>query len=155
MKYLLILLTSFNLWASSLEERINYIYQEEKLAYETYTELNSIYNLNVFSNIAKSELTHMESVATLAKDLNIDLYPVSYGEFTFEELRDLKNELIEIGNKDIISAIGVGIKVEEVDIKDLENLLIDSNSREKITYTNLLKGSENHLTAFKKNLARY
>lgn len=152
MKYLLILLISLNLIGNSLEERINYIYQEEKLAYEIYTEMDNIYNKKVFENISRSEEEHMEAILTLANDLDINIYPLKYNQFTFDNLSKLKEKLVKLGKENINMAFEVGVKIEELDIIDLERLLLEGSKRENLTYSNLLKASKNHLSAFKNNL---
>ncbi len=55
-----------------------------------------------------------------------------------------------------MEALKVGALIEEIDILDLQNELNLHVDNKDITlvYSNLLKGSNNHLRAFVKNLSR-
>ena len=64
--------------------------------------------------------------------------------------------MIEKGSESLLSAIEVGIAIEELDIKDLEELISQTDNPTIIrVYENLLAGSENHLEAFNSQYNRY
>ena len=132
-------------------EGIAFMREEEKLARDVYIQLGDMWNMNIFSNISRSEDTHMEAVKTL-----IDLFgfedPVQdngVGVFTNQVLQDLHDELMASGSISLPEALLVGGAIEEIDILDLQKFLDQTaNSAVIEVYENLLKGSINHLRAF-------
>jgi len=139
------------------EDGIAFMREEEKLAHDVYSVLHEIWGLNVFGNIARSEQTHTEAVLSLIGDFGM-VDPVGENEigvFTNSTLQELYDELIESGSKSLLDAVKVGLLIEEIDIKDLEELLEgDIDSRTARVYENLLRGSENHLRAFLRQYER-
>jgi hypothetical protein len=72
------------------------------------------------------------------------------GEFTYEELQDLYQALIEKGGKSLTDALEVGVLIEVTDIEDLEAAIRTVKDRPiKNVFGNLLNGSYNHLAAFR------
>ncbi len=136
--------------------------EEEKLARDVYNYLYSKWNLRIFSNIARAEETHMNAVGLLIERYKLE-DPIKNdipGKFENSALQDIYNELIKEGSKSLIDALKVGATVEDLDIKDLEDLIKKTDNNDiKIVYQNLDKGSRNHLRAFysqlKKNGATY
>ncbi len=54
-----------------------------------------------------------------------------------------------------MAALKVGIGIEELDIADLEEYISGTDNADlRRVYANLLRGSENHLRAFERLLAR-
>jgi hypothetical protein len=98
----------------------------------------------------------MDAIKILLENYEIE-DPIVSNEiwvFSNEKLQTLYNELLEKGEKSLADWIQVGIDIEKLDINDLETLLInieDWTDIEKI-YSNLLKWSQNHLTAFQRQL---
>ena len=73
----------------------------------------------------------------------------SIGVFTDPDLRNLYNSLVEQGQRSLVDALIVGATIEDLDIKDLYDLIEETDNRDiKIVYQNLAKGSRNHLRAF-------
>jgi len=154
-------LQSLPVEALSSKERDGLIFlrEEEKLARDVYNYLHQFYNLNVFTNIPKSEQQHMDAVKFL-----LDRYKISdpaegkaSGEFVNKELQELYNNLIKRGKESAAEALKVGAFIEEVDIRDLMNELekkVDNQDIEFV-YNNLIKGSKNHLRAFTGVLKTY
>lgn len=138
-------------------EGLKFMREEEKLARDIYTNMNSIYNMRVFANIAGSEQSHMNAIKTLLDKYSIE-DPVTediVGIFVNSELQSPYNELLIQGKNSITDALKVGAIIEEVDIIDLLDELSNAevdNQDIKFVYNNLLKGSANHLRAFVKNL---
>ncbi|WP_148881907.1 DUF2202 domain-containing protein [Thermococcus aciditolerans] len=133
------------------KEGLIYMVEEEKLAHDVYTKLYEKWGLPIFSNIAKSETTHVESVRMLLKKYNLTDPTASegIGEFQNEELQKLYDQLIEMGMKSEVDALKVGALIEETDIKDLQEWLSRTNKVDIITvYENLMMGSRNHLRSF-------
>jgi len=128
--------------------------EEEKLARDVYQELYRIWNLRTFSNIAASEQSHMDEVALLLERYGLEDPALNTpGKFTDPELQNLYEQLIARGSRSLREAVQVGIDIEELDIRDLEQLMKTTDNRDiSLVYGNLLRGSENHLTAFRRQL---
>ncbi|MDX9971067.1 MAG: DUF2202 domain-containing protein [Candidatus Gracilibacteria bacterium] len=131
--------------------------EEEKLAFDVYSFLGEKWNLQIFKNIAKSELTHTDSVKYL-----IDLYglqdPVKQfkeGIYTSEDFKILYEQLTEKGSSSLLDALIVGATVEDLDIYDLDELLAKvENANVYNVFQNLRRGSTNHLRAFVSQISR-
>jgi hypothetical protein len=143
---------------SAGSEGILYMREEEKLARDVYLALYDVWGIKTFSNIAKSEQKHMDAVATLieAQNLADPVVGSKPGEFQNQELSALYASLVALGSKSPQDALTVGAIIEDLDIHDLETYLSETDDPDSITvYTNLLKGSENHMRSFTKQLDRY
>ncbi len=140
--------------ALSDEEALLYMREEEKLARDVYTYLEGLYELPVFGNISKSEQQHMDRVLSLLEQYGLeDPASPNYGEFANEELQELYNTLIGLGEQSIEDALVVGATIEEVDIVDLQ-AHIDASEDDYIrcVFGNLMRASRNHLRAFYRHL---
>lgn len=129
--------------------------EEEKLARDVYTALGQIWGMNIFSNIASSEQTHTDAVKTLLNRYAIPDPVVNnnIGVFHSSEMQELYNTLTEQGRQSLGEALKVGAIIEDLDINDLETLMKATNKNDiLVVYSNLQKGSRNHLRAFTKNL---
>ena len=132
-----------------------YMVEEEKLAHDVYTKLYEKWGLQIFSNIAKSESTHVEAVRLLLQKYNLTdpTQNEGIGEFQNEKLQNLYDQLIEMGMKSKVDALKVGALIEETDIEDLQKWISLTDKVDIITvYENLMAGSRNHLRAFVGNL---
>ena len=132
--------------------------EEEKLARDVYITLNELWNRRVLSKISVSEQRHMDAIKTLLDRYELD-DPVgenSLGIFKNEILQTLYNTLIEQGSISMIEGLKVGALIEEIDILDIEKELEQHVDNQDIIYVyqNLLRGSQNHLRAFVRNLSR-
>lgn len=138
-------------------DAILYMREEEKLARDVYEFLYAKYNVNPFGNIRFSEQTHMGRMKTLISTYNL-IDPVEKngdkpGVFVNPIMQNYYNELSAAGNPSLTEALKVGAKIEELDIKDLED-------RKKLTkqtdilsaFDFLIMASENHLRAFVRRL---
>lgn len=125
--------------------------EEEKLARDVYNTLGEKWGMQIFTNIAKSEQTHTDAIKVLLDRYEIE-DPVKgdgAGVFTSLELDELYQNLLEQGNLSLLDALTVGAIVEDLDIKDLNELSAKTDNADIITtYNNLNKGSRNHLRAF-------
>ncbi len=138
-------------------EGLLYMREEEKLAHDVYVTLYELWGLQLFNNIAGSELSHTNAVKNL-----LDIYGIAdpatsaaVGVFTNPTLQSLYNELVATGAKSLADALKVGAAIEEIDILDLQqNLTGMANTNIRTVYENLLSGSENHLRAFTSTFAR-
>ncbi len=130
--------------------------EEEKLARDVYQMLYEQWNLSIFSNISQSEQRHMDAVKELLDKYNLTdpVNDSSVGIFTAPELQELYTALMEKGSSSLIDALQVGATIEDLDIKDLYELLGQADNTDiKIVYQNLVKGSRNHLRAFTNQLS--
>ncbi|MGB4408478.1 MAG: DUF2202 domain-containing protein [Sphaerochaeta sp.] len=143
---------------SSESEGILYMREEEKLARDVYLALYEKWGIRTFSNIAQAEQTHMDRVGALieAQGLVDPVTGSQPGEFKNPELAELYASLVELGSKSIQDALIVGAIIEDLDIYDLENYLSETDDPASIAvYTNLLRGSENHMRSFTRQLRWY
>ena len=125
--------------------------EEEKLARDVYNKLGEKWGTNIFTNIAKSEQTHTDAVKVLLNRYNIE-DPVkddSIGVFNSLQLDELYQTLVKQGSLSLLDAFVVGAIIEDLDIKDLNELSAKTDNADIITtYNNLNKGSRNHLRAY-------
>ena len=125
--------------------------EEEKLARDVYNVLGDKWGTKIFTNIAQSEQTHMNAIKILLDRYNIEdpIKNDAEGAFTSPELDALYKALVKQGQNSLLNALIVGVTIEDLDIKDLNELLTETNKADIIvTYNNLNKGSRNHLRAY-------
>jgi len=135
-----------------------YMVEEEKLARDVYLTLYNQTGLTVFSNIAQSEQRHMDEVLGLIEKYNLTAPDTldQVGVFQNPDLQALYDKLIEMGSKNITSALEVGALIEETDIKDLQDWMAKSDNADiKNVYERLMNGSDHHLKAFTGTLEAY
>ncbi len=137
-------------------ERILFIREEEKLAYDVYQTLFDRYGVKIFQNIPNSEMSHMEAMLSIIKKYQL-IDPMDKnprGIFTDPALQSLYNALVSQGQVSLLAAYQVGAKIEELDIYDLnKSIAVTNNQDVKLVYDFLNKGSRNHLRSFYKNLS--
>ena len=138
-------------------ESILLMREEEKMARDAYIIFYQKWKQPIFTNISQAEQTHMDAVLLLVNKYNltdpVGTNPV--GIFINSDIQSLYNDFITQGNQSYIEALKAGAAIEEVDIRDLQNLLNndDVNNQDiELVYSNLLKGSRNHLRSFVKVL---
>ena len=131
--------------------QLQYLVEEEKLARDVYAYLAANVASQKFSNITKSEQTHMDNISALLKKYNL-FNPTTTrapGVFRDAELQKLYNNLIAQGSVSVAAAMQVGVAIEELDIADLKKMMVAPAPADvKLAYDLLLKGSYNHLAAF-------
>ena len=144
--------TTTTLSAEQLDTLV-YIYQEEKVARDTYITLGNMYsNQNVFANIQESERTHISKAKALCEKYGADISTIdesNIGEFVVPVLQELYDTLIAQGSQSELAALMVGEYVELTDIEDLEHAEIGMPSDVVQVYENLKAGSLSHLDAFR------
>jgi hypothetical protein len=136
---------------TSQKAQLKFLAEEEKLARDVYTYLSSKVTTRKFSNIARSEQTHMNYMATLLtkyKQWNPRVGRKA-GVFYNKDIQALYTSLTAEGAVGLLEAYGVGVKVEELDIGTLEDLLLESMPTDvKAALDLMLAASYNHLEAF-------
>jgi hypothetical protein len=135
---------------------LQWMREEEKLARDVYLELSAFYPAKVFTNVAAAEQKHFDALGA-----KLVLYGVEdpaladIGMFSNPLLQQRHDELLALGIVSYAEALGVGVAIESDDILDLQAAIDGTSSRPLgRTYQHLLNGSENHLRAFTKLLAR-
>ncbi len=144
-----------NLPTITSEEKsdLTFMYEEEKLARDTYLFLNQKWNLQEFANIKNSEQSHMNAIENLLIKYNIPYQKLPEGKFENNNLQTLYNQLITQGITSRIEALKVGATIEDVDIKDLNNLSAKTkNTLILNVYSKLTCGSRNHMRTFTNSL---
>ncbi|HUW14581.1 MAG TPA: DUF2202 domain-containing protein [Anaerolineae bacterium] len=131
-----------------------FMVEEEKLTRDVYQGLYEVWGEQIFENIARSEQTHMDAIGRLLERYDIES-PVAdeAGVFANPELQALYDDLMETGSQSLADALLVGAAIEEIDILDLEEYLAETALWDiQRVYENLLRGSQNHLRAFVREL---
>ena len=137
------------------EEGLLFMAEEEKLAGDVYSALNEVWNLRVFDNIGRAEQTHQAAVEMLLERYSLAVPANQAGEFSNESLQSLYNDLLSRGGLSVEEALRVGAAIEEMDILDLQERMAQTDREDiLLVYSNLKRGSENHLRAFVNNLER-
>lgn len=156
----------------TLEQKVTlaYMWDEERLARDTYLSLNKLRESQTLYNIAtNAESKHVESVEALIKkyDLNIlnttdfsggysqeALAAINDNEFITPELTSLYDVLYTLGSESLENSLKVGCMVEVTDINDLDRDIVVAGDAEDIVmvFENLRKGSYSHYWAFDKAL---
>jgi hypothetical protein len=132
--------------------------EEEKLAHDVYLTLYEQWRLPVFQNIANSELTHTSAVQTLLMRYDVEDPALNngVGVFSDEGLQALYAQLVAQGSQSLPAALQVGATIEDLDIVDLEDAVARTDNRDiSLVYSNLMKGSRNHLRAFISTLQKH
>lgn len=133
-----------------------YMREEEKLAHDVYTVLAALWAPPIFDNIAASEQTHTEAVLALLTRYSLPdpAATTAPGVFVDAGLQAIYDEYVLRGQASLDAALTVGAEIEELDIRDISAALQKVDNLDIITvYSNLLKGSRNHLRAFVSVLA--
>jgi hypothetical protein len=138
-------------------ERANLLFvrEEEKLARDVYQTLYKKWGRNIFGNIASSEQTHMDAILIL-----LDKYQIpdpasgkNVGEFSNASLQQLYFNLVNLGNNSLPDALKVGATIEDLDIFDIKSMMLETDNQDVLlVFSNLTKGSRNHLRSFYKNI---
>ena len=145
--------TSTGALSADEQQLLRFTREEEKLARDVYNAIGAAHPS--FSNVASSEQTHMDAVATLLTRYAIDdpAFGKSPGAFTDATLQKLYGDLVTAGTRSQLEALKVGVEIEELDIADIER------GRKNVTHAdivttmdNLTRGSRNHLRTFYSNL---
>ena len=140
------------------EDGLSYMREEEKLARDVYLALYEKWGIRTFLNIAKAEQQHMDTVGALldARVLDDPAKDAQAGVFQNSELAKLYDELVALGSVSAKDAFMVGAIIEDLDIYDLDQYLAQTEDEAEIwVYTNLKRGSENHMRSFVRQLERY
>jgi hypothetical protein len=131
--------------------QIKFLVEEEKMARDVYTYLAAKVTTRKFTNISRSEQTHMNYMSTLITKYKLSNPTTGKapGVFVNKDIQGLYNALTAEGGVGLIEAYGVGVKVETHDIATLNKVLANPMPDDvKIALELLLAASYNHLEAF-------
>lgn len=128
-----------------------YLREEEKLARDVYITLGAQWSAQIFANISESEQQHMDAVLLLLTRYGLPDPAANNGVGTFTDahIQETYDALVAQGSTDLIAALTVGATIEDLDIKDLAARIAETDNADLIlVYSELTKGSRNHLRAF-------
>jgi hypothetical protein len=133
-------------------ETLLFTREEEKLAHDVYVYAYSKYGNRVFDNIAASESQHVNAILNSMENFNVD-DPLNGsetpGEFTITALQTLYRDLIARVNQSTSESLIVGLYIEDLDIRDLDQAISETDEPSLIqVYENLKCGSKNHMRSF-------
>ena len=140
--------------ASSTNDLLLYLIEEEKLAHDVYTVLGETWGGNTFSNILASETSHQDQVLNLLNSYGLtDPRSSEIGVFVNPDLQALYDQLIAQGMTSQTEAYKVGVLIEETDITDLTTAINSTSDATIVAALEKLRSaSESHLAAFSKKL---
>jgi hypothetical protein len=125
--------------------------EEEKLARDVYLTFYEEWGKPVFANIAESEQTHTDVVAEKIEQYGLPdpVVDDTVGIFVNSFLLEKYYELVAKGQLSELDALMVGAFIEELDIIDLQESIEKTDEADiEELYSNLMRGSRNHLRAF-------
>ena len=137
------------------EQHILYMREEEKLARDVYLTFYELWGAEIFANISEAEQRHMDAIKNLITRYGLvdPIVDDAVGVFTNQDFGILYDQLIADGTVSLEEALKVGVRIEELDITDLELALQETSQRAvQRVFRNLLNGSYNHLSAFQRNI---
>ena len=133
------------------EQSLIYMREEEKLARDVYLTFYEQWEGTVFANIAESEQTHTDTIEEMLEKYGLPdpVVDDTIGAFVNSFLLEKYYELVAKGQVSELDALMVGAFIEELDIIDLQEAVeqTDEEDLEQL-YSNLMRGSRNHLRAF-------
>lgn len=139
------------------ESDILFMREEEQLAHDLYIRWGGMYTKPVFSNIAASETLHINEVQLLIDRYGLQGNRIGNASAGYQNatIQSLYNTLVLQGDASLTGALEASLAVEERDIADLDHALGDTNRSDIIqVWSNLRRGSENHKSAFLRQLGR-
>ncbi len=136
---------------------ILFMREEEQLAHDLYVRWGGMYTIPVFSNIAASETMHIQQVQLLIDRYGLQGNRIGNASTGYQNatIQSLYNSLAPQGDASLTGALEAGLAVEERDIADLDQALGNTTRSDIIqVWSSLRRGSENHKSAFLRQLGR-
>ncbi|MEZ4986528.1 MAG: DUF2202 domain-containing protein [Saprospiraceae bacterium] len=134
---------------------LQFMREEEKLAHDVYVNLYERWGVQIFTNIAQSEQRHTDAIKCLLDKYGLadPAEELAEGVFSNPDLGALYLQLVALGNQSLADAYQVGATIEDLDIKDLQDLAATVDNQDIIAvFAALERGSRNHLRAFTKQI---
>ncbi len=147
------------------KEALAYMWNEEKMAKDIYTQLDALYGSNTLSNIAnRSETQHEAMIEALIEKYDLDILSTDYssgydaealeaygsGTYSIDDITALYDTLYAKGSQSLQDALEVGCMIEVTDIADLETHLaqLSDTADLKTVFESLKSASGTHYNAF-------
>ncbi|NLV26587.1 MAG: DUF2202 domain-containing protein [Methanomicrobiales archaeon] len=130
--------------------------EEEQMAHDLYMVWYEMYSIPIFRNIGEAETTHASEVQFLLDRYQVpsDMIGNLSSGYHNPDIQTLAAALADQGAQSLTDALKAGVAIEETDIADLDKAIANTTRPDIIqVYTNLRNGSENHLSAFTRQLS--
>ena len=139
-------------------ERLDLLFmrEEEQMAHDLYMVWYEMYAIPIFRNIGEAETIHASEVQFLLDRYQVpsDMIGNYSSGYNNPDIQALADALAEQGAQSLTDALKAGVAIEETDIADLDKAIANTTRPDIIqVYTNLRSGSENHLSAFTRQLS--
>ena len=148
---------SLGVASPELAAKLSYLVQEEKLAHDIYVLGASVYGVNAFENIARSETTHQTAIASLLAGYSLadPTANSAPGVFSDPNVQQLYDELAARVKESQLEAAKVGVLIEKTDIADLQKV-VDAKPGDTVATVleRLVQASQRHLQAFERQETR-
>ena len=125
--------------------------QEEKLARDVYLQLAQDSSLPALTRIAAAEQRHMDRIGALLERYGLPdpVAGMARGEYADPAFEVLYRDLVARGSTGDSAAVAVGLRIERLDIADLDEALSTAVRPDVVrVLTALRAGSMHHLAAF-------
>ncbi|OPY49832.1 MAG: DOMON domain protein [Methanosaeta sp. PtaU1.Bin112] len=131
-----------------------FIWEEEKTARDLYASLFERYDDPIFSDLARSEQSHMDQARAIIDEYGLAIPGKDeQGVFENQTLQKIHDELLARGLQSHEEALQVAATFEEISIMDLKKELDSSQVEDaKTMYQGLLAGSRKHLRSYVSDL---
>ena len=136
---------------------ILFMREEEQLAHDAYSRWAEKYPVPVFSTIAGSETIHVAEVQMLMDRYGLADHRIGNASAGYSDplIQSLYTTFAAQGDVSQTAALEAGLAIEERDIADLDLALANTTRADIIqVYSSLRRGSENHKSAFLRQLGR-
>jgi hypothetical protein len=138
----------------AMAEQLLHLAEEEKLAGDVYDLAAQRYDVRIFTNIGRSEDSHLSQVRALLDRYGLDdpTQDAPAGQFADEDLQALHDTLAAEVARGWDEAVAAGVLIEQTDIADLRDLLGEGGLPTDVrTVVEALQvGSQRHLAAFQR-----
>lgn len=137
--------------SARMDQLLTALITEEKLAHDTYVTLAGKVGLRPMTQISRSETRHQQLIQDLldARGISDPTAGDPVGVFDDPATQRLYDSLIAAGSADRAAAAQVGVRIEQMDIADIDRALATKPPADVTAVLNILKqGSERHLAAF-------
>ncbi|HNX39055.1 MAG TPA: DUF2202 domain-containing protein [Methanothrix sp.] len=139
--------------SSAEKDGLLFIWEEEKAARDLYTSLYEKNNLTIFSDLARSESSHMDQAKAVIDRYDLAVPEKNVGVFENRTMQRVHDELLAEGLKSDADALKAAAAFEEISIIDLEKELAAAETEDvKTVYQGLLAGSRKHLRSYVSDL---
>lgn len=134
---------------------LKYLYEEERLAHDVYSQLAKKWHSRVFSEIAQSEQQHFTYLLDQLEIHNIPIPKNEVGFYNSVKLNNIYDDFLRIGSVSYDQALQVAAQFEEYDIVDLEEALERTDEKDlQMVYQYLISGAKIHLRKLYRNMKK-